>query len=74
MVLEAEVKLKKWGSSIGVVLPKQALEKEAFKEGETVRVLVFKKRNPLKETFGTVKFSKSTEQMMREIDREMWDE
>src|SRR3989344_4066848 len=74
MVLEAEVKLKKWGSSIGLVLPKKALEKEHLKAGQTVKVLIIKQGNPLKETFGTLTFKKSTEQMMREIDKELWND
>ena len=74
MVLEAEVKLKKWGSSIGIVLPKKAVEKEGLKEGETVRVMIFKKRNPWIESFGTMKFSKSTEEILKEVDEEGWDE
>ncbi len=33
-----------------------------------------RERNPLEETFGTLKFKKSTEQMMHEIDQELWGE
>ncbi len=33
-----------------------------------------KERNPIDETFGTLKFKKSTDQMMREIDKELWGE
>lgn len=33
-----------------------------------------KKPNTLKETFGTFKFKRSTEEMMEEIDKESWDE
>lgn len=32
-----------------------------------------KKNNVLKETFGTHKFSKPTEQMMKETDKELYD-
>ena len=74
MVLEAEVKLKKWGSSIGLVLPKKAVEKEGLKEGETVKVLVLKKKNPWIKLFGTAKFSRSTEEILKEVDEEGWDE
>jgi len=32
------------------------------------------KENPLKETFGTFKFSRSTDEILKEGDRESWDE
>lgn len=32
------------------------------------------KRNVLRETFGTMKFKKSTEEMMRETDKELYNE
>lgn len=34
----------------------------------------FKEHNPIKETFGTFKFKKSTQKIMDEIDRELWGE
>lgn len=33
-----------------------------------------KEKNPIKETFGTFKFSKSSDEMTRETDRELWGE
>ena len=74
MVLEVEVKLKKWGSSIGLVLPKKAVEKEGLKEGDSVKVVVFREHHPFKGLFGVYKFSKSTEEILKEVDEEGWDE
>ncbi len=31
-------------------------------------------KNPLKETFGTLKFKGSTEKLLKEIDRELWND
>ena len=73
-MLEVEVKVRKWGRSFGVVIPKEKIKEEGIKENETVRLLIGKKTNVLKETFGTFKFKKSTEEMLRESDRECWDE
>jgi len=34
---------------------------------------IMKKSNTLRETFGTLKFSKSVEEMMKETDEELYD-
>ena len=73
-MIEAEVKVRKWGRSFGVVIPKEKIIKEGIKENETVRLLIGKKTNVLKETFGTMKFKRSTQEILDESDREDWDE
>ncbi len=73
-MLEVEAKVRKWGRSFGVVIPKEKIKEEGIKENETVRLLIAKRNNVLKETFGTLKFKKSTDDMMREIDKELWGE
>ena len=71
-MIEVEAKVRRWGRSFGVVIPKEKVIEEGIKENETVKLLIGKKSNVLKEIFGTMKFKKSTEKMMREIDKEMW--
>ena len=44
-----------------------------MKYNKKYKKLVRPKKNILKETFGTAKFKKSTEQMMKEIDKELCD-
>jgi biotin carboxyl carrier protein len=44
------------------------------KEGDEISILVVKKSNVLRESFGSHKFSKSTEQLMKETDRELYNE
>ena len=73
-MLEVEAKVRKWGRSFGVVIPKDKVKEEGIKENETIKLLISKKTNVLKETFGTFKFKKSTQEMLDEIDRESWDE
>jgi len=48
-LIEAEVQLRKWGRSVGTVIPKEALDKEHLKAGQTVKLLIIKKTktNPL---------------------------
>ena len=71
-MIEVEAKIRKWGRSFGVVIPKEKIIKEGIKEDETISLLIGKKSNVLKDTFGTLKFGKSTEQMMKEIDKDLW--
>ncbi len=73
-LIETEVQLKKWGSSVGVLLSKKDLQKEGLKEGQKVKIIVVKKSNPLRETFGTIKFSKSTAQLLKEVDKALWND
>ncbi len=72
---EIESKLQKWGNSFGVVIPKKVVAENKLKEGDEIEIIMIKKekRNILRESFGTVKFKKSTEQMMKETDEELYD-
>lgn len=48
-----EVKLKRWGNSLGVVIPRDVVKKENMKEEENVRLIVVKdSKKAFKETFG----------------------
>ena len=73
-MLEVEAKVRKWGRSFGVVIPKEKVKEEGIKENETITLLITKKTNVLKETFGTMKFKRSTQEILDESDREDWDE
>ncbi len=73
-MIEVDVTLKEWGKSIGVVLPKKALEHEKLKAGEKVTLLVLRKSNTLKKTFGIAKFKRNTDEILHEVDKEGWDE
>lgn len=71
---EVEAQVREWGRSLGVVIPKEAALEESLKEGDTIKLLILKKSNPIKKTFATFKFKRSTEDMLKEADRETWDE
>ena len=73
---EALVKTKKWGNSLGIILPADVVKAERLKEGEIVVVKIERKYNVLKEMFGTVKFKRPTEEILKEVRKEMkskWD-
>ena len=53
-MVEIETKTRKWGSSIGVVLPKNVVDEVGIKPNEKI-VIEIKKRPLAKEFFGLLK-------------------
>ena len=69
--MEVKAKTKKWGNSIGVVIPKEVVRQENIKPDQEVTVLI--SANPKttgRDLFGKWKFKKSTEELMREVDKD----
>lgn len=62
-----EVKVKKWGNSIGVVIPGEAVERLNLKPNEEIIIEIERKNNVLKEMFGKAKFKKPAKQMIEEF-------
>ena len=60
-------KTRKWGSSLGVIIPKDIVKELKLRENEEIAIEITKKDNPLKELFGSGKFSKPTEQLLKEV-------
>ena len=60
-------KTRKWGSSLGIVIPKNVVKDLKLREDQEVIFDIKPKDNPLKELFGSVKLSKPTEQLLKEI-------
>ena len=73
-MIEVKGKVRKWGRSLGVVIPKETIDKEGIKENEDITMLISKPSSVLRDTFGTFKFKKNTEEMMKEIDKELYDD
>ena len=71
------VKAKKWGNSVGIIIPKEVAEREGIRPGVAVEALVkSKKENPITKTFGMLKgrIKQPTDAIMREIDRELYND
>ena len=76
-MIELKAKLRKWGNSFGIVVPLKAVENERIWEGDEITALISGRKNKvdLKKLFNAkVKFKKTTEEMMRETDRELYNE
>ena len=68
----AKTKVRKWGRSLGIVIPKEIARKEGIKMNDEVEVLIRKKSNAIKETFGTLKFREPTEKILKKVDKDLW--
>ena len=62
-------KTRKWGNSIGIIIPKKAVDEFGIKEEQEVAVEIEKKENPLRELFGALKFKEPTRKLLRELRR-----
>ena len=69
--MDIEVKTKRWGNSIGIIVPWEIVRTLKLKEGEQIHVHIERKTNPLKELYGSLKFSKKTDTLLAEIDQEL---
>ena len=69
--LKAEI--RKWGHSLGIIIPKQFVKKLNLKERETVELKLKKTSGDLMSLFGTLKFKESTEKIKKEL-KEGWKE
>ncbi len=68
--MQAKSKLKRWGNSFGVVVPKEVVEKEGLKEGELVEISV-RKASDIRRLFGKYPFKNLQEQ--KEAMKKGWD-
>lgn len=72
-------KARKWGNSIGVILPKDVVEKVGIRDGSEVELLVGKKeKNILRELFGSMKGKSKDKrplaEFMKEVDKELYND
>ena len=64
--METVSKIRKWGNSFGVLVPKELLRKENFKVNEEVVVKLEKKRD-ISKVFGILNTKRTTQDLIREI-------
>ncbi len=73
-MIEIKTKLRKWGNSFGVVVPLNKINQENLQEGQDIKVFLVREKVNLGRLFGSHKFKKPVEQMMREIDEELYND
>ncbi|MGI0102744.1 MAG: AbrB/MazE/SpoVT family DNA-binding domain-containing protein [Nitrosotalea sp.] len=67
--MQAKSKLKRWGNSYGVIVPKEIIEKEGIKEGEMVEISV-RRTSDVRRLFGRYRFKNL--QAQKEAMRKDW--
>ena len=70
------VRVKKWGNSFGIVLPKAVIDDQHIKEGTEIEVFVqAKNKTKVREVFGILKNelkNVDTQKALREVDKSFW--
>ena len=67
-------RVRQWGSSLGVVLPKQRMKAEGIRKDDVVKIVIQKDNRTLQSAFGSLHFKETTEKILRVSDEEAWDE
>jgi antitoxin component of MazEF toxin-antitoxin module len=70
MVIQTKTKIREWGNSFGIVIPKELVIKEGFKVDDSVTVSI-EKNQTLENFFGKLK-SKIDPQKMKDESRRIW--
>ena len=65
------LKITKFGNSIVAIFPSGIVKEQHLKPGEELVVTIQKKSNVLKELFGSAKSHRSTEDILKEVRKEM---
>lgn len=69
--MEIETKTKKWGSSLGIIIPKELVKKERLQEGQEIRINILSgKKTTGADIFGKLKFKKPVQVLLDETDKD----
>ena len=74
MIIESQI--KKWGNSLGIVVPKDVVRKDNLRENKKVRLIILKDGSKaLKATFGIAKnkIKKSAQELKDEARKELYE-
>ena len=62
---------RKWGNSLGITLPKELVEQQSIKEGDTLSLPAVIKKTDLSKVFGSIKTGENG-QSFKDRAREGW--
>jgi len=66
-------KAKRWGNSIGLVIPAEVVKREKIRPGDAIELVVRKRIPRLEELGGTLKLSHKLQDLLRGME-EGWDD
>ncbi len=70
--MEIKAIAKRWGSSIGVIIPKDVVEAKRIKENDEIIIEIVKKAD-ISDIFGLVKKRKMSGQNFKDMVRKGWE-
>ncbi|MBI2972018.1 MAG: AbrB/MazE/SpoVT family DNA-binding domain-containing protein [Candidatus Aenigmarchaeota archaeon] len=72
-MIECEARVKKWGNSLGIVIPREQAQKGNVRENQVVKVLIVPKKTVrVKDLYGKfTEWKKSTERIVAENKKEL---
>ncbi|MBI2542243.1 hypothetical protein HYV80_06040 [Candidatus Woesearchaeota archaeon] len=71
-MLQYKAKLRNWGNSLGIVVPKEEATKQKLHPDQEVNVIITPSKTlKVKDIYGKLKFKQSTDQIMKEIDEDL---
>ncbi len=74
-MIEFEAIVREWGGSLGATFPKDKLKKEKIKAGDKIKLLIIRERKGmLNDIWGIDKSLRPTAELLKEVDREGWDD
>lgn len=71
MEIKTRIRIKEWGNSLGIVIPKEIVDKEKLNLNDQVFVTISKK-DTLEDFFGKLKGSMIDAQKMKDESRKIW--
>jgi antitoxin component of MazEF toxin-antitoxin module len=71
MAIQTKTRIREWGNSFGIVIPKELVIKEGFRVNDRVNICIDKKQN-LEEFFGKGKGKIKDAQKEKDEARRLW--
>ncbi|MSS74903.1 hypothetical protein EXS73_01675 [Candidatus Pacearchaeota archaeon] len=69
--METRATLRRWGNSLGIIIPSEAIQTKQLREGEEITITIGKK-DPFKSLFGALKHKKLDAQKIKDQLRDEW--
>ena len=69
-----QAQVREWGRSLGVIIPRETVVDEHIKAGDTLNLLIGRDEDVVSTMFGKAKMKRSTDEILKEIDEEAWNE
>jgi antitoxin component of MazEF toxin-antitoxin module len=74
-MIECEATVKKWGNSVGIIIPKDVVATRGIRENSRVRFAILDGSNSVVKTFGLLKqWKEPTSKILRQMRKESWND